>query len=210
MPDIPTRKKPPMNDHSADLKTISAEELAQWRELHDDLTIIDVRSPAEFETLHIHGSYNVPLTLLTEHASELADRLGHRAVLVCQSGNRATQAQQRLTAAGVPTATVLTGGVPAFEAAGGQVVRGTSRWGIERQVRFTAGSIILISLLLAEFVWPGARFFAFGISAGLVVAALTDSCLMGRVLSRMPWNKVRASPGAHEAIRSIPVATTEL
>lgn len=199
-----------MNEHPAELTTISAEQLAQWRELHDDLTIIDVRSPAEFETLHIHGSYNVPLTLLTEHVSELADRLGHRAVLVCQSGNRATQAQQRLTAAGVTTATVLTGGVPAFEAAGGQVVRGTPRWGIERQVRFTAGSIILISLLLAEFVWPGTRFLAIAISAGLVVAALTDSCLMGRVLSRMPWNKVQASPTAQEAIRSIPVATTEL
>lgn len=199
-----------MADHSAELTSISAEELAQLRELHDDITIIDVRSPAEFETLHIHGSYNVPLTSLTEHASELADRLGHRAVLVCQTGNRATQAQQRLTAAGVPNATVLTGGVPAFEAAGGQVVRGTSRWGIERQVRFVAGSIVLGSLMLAEFVRPSARFAAFGIGGGLVFAAVTDSCLMGRVLSSMPWNQVKASPTAEQAIGSIPVATTEL
>ena len=64
-----------MGDHSAALKTISAEELAQWCELHEDLTIIDVRSPAEFETMHIHGSYNVPLPLLTEHTADLADRL---------------------------------------------------------------------------------------------------------------------------------------
>lgn len=195
-----------MDDHSAALMTISAEELAQWCELHEDLTIIDVRSRAEFETMHIHGSYNVPLPLLNEHAVDLADRLGHRAVLVCQTGNRATQAQQRLAGIGVQTATVLAGGVPAFEAAGGQVVHGTARWSIERQVRFTAGLIVLASLLLAEFLWPGARFVACAISAGLVVAALTDSCLMGQVLSRMPWNKIKASPTAQSAIRSIPVA----
>ncbi|MCO7271868.1 rhodanese-like domain-containing protein [Propionibacteriaceae bacterium Y2011] len=199
-----------MTNPSAELRTITAEELAQWRQLHDDLTIIDVRSPAEFETLHIHGSYNVPLPLLTEHASELAERLGHRAVLVCQSGNRATQAQQHLAAAGVRTANVLTGGVPAFEAAGGQVVRGAARWDIERQVRFTAGLIVLVSLLVAEFLWPESRFIAFALSAGLVVAALTGSCLMGRILSRMPWNKVTASPTARSAIASIPVATQEL
>lgn len=152
----------------------------------------------------------MPLPLLAEHTAELTDRLGHRTVLVCQSGNRATQAQQRLAGAGVPTATVLTGGVPAFEAAGGQVVRGKSRWAIERQVRFTAGLIVLVSLLLAEFLWPGVRFVAYALSAGLIVAALTDSCVMGRILSQMPWNKVKASPTAQNAIRAIPVATQEL
>lgn len=199
-----------MGNQSADLRTISAEELREWQQTHDDVTIIDVRSSAEFESLHIHGSYNVPLPMLAEHASELADRLGQRAVLVCQSGNRATQAQQRLSVAGVQTATVLTGGVGSYEAAGGRVVRGASRWSIERQVRFTAGLIVLVSLLVAELLWPPLRFAAFAISGGLVVAALTDSCLMGQALARMPWNRVQASPTAVSAINSIPVAPTQL
>ena len=77
-------------------------------------------------------------------------------------------------------------------------------------MRFTAGLIVLVSLLVAEFLWPESQFIAFALSAGLVVAALTGSCLMGRILSRMPWNKVTASPTARSAIASIPVATQEL
>ncbi|WP_237740748.1 rhodanese-like domain-containing protein, partial [Crystallibacter crystallopoietes] len=81
---------------------------------HEDLIVIDVRSAAEFETLHIRGSYNVPLPLLSEHTDELAERLGTRVVLVCQSGVRAEQARQRLDTAGIDAARVLTGGVPGF------------------------------------------------------------------------------------------------
>lgn len=200
-----------MTDPSAELRTLTAEELAQWRQLHDDLTIIDVRSPAEFETLHIHGSYNVPLPLLTEHASDLAERLGHRAVLVCQSGNRATQAQQHLAAhaaCGRPTCSpaACPPSRPLAARWSAAQLAGTS----SARVRFTAGLIVLVSLLVAEFLWPESRFIAFALSAGLVVAALTGSCLMGRILSRMPWNKVTASPTARSAIASIPVATQEL
>jgi len=32
--------------------------------------ILDVHTPAEFETAHIPGSYNVPLDLLREHRDE--------------------------------------------------------------------------------------------------------------------------------------------
>lgn len=199
-----------MADQSTDLRTISAEELRDWQHHHDDVTIIDVRSSAEFESVHIHGSYNVPLPILSEHTSELADRLGLRAVLVCQSGNRATQAQDRLAAAGVTTATVLTGGVGAYEAAGGRVVRGVQRWAIERQVRFTAGAIVLTSLLGAEFVRPPLRFGAFAISGGLMVAALTDSCLMGQALSRMPWNRTKTTPSMAGTIGSLPVTSIRL
>ena len=50
----------------------------------------DVRSPAEFETVHIHGAVNVPLPLLEEHTQRLAAALDGPTLLVCQSGVRAT------------------------------------------------------------------------------------------------------------------------
>ncbi|HEX6872940.1 MAG TPA: rhodanese-like domain-containing protein, partial [Micromonosporaceae bacterium] len=37
--------------------------------------LIDVRTPAEFETVHIPGAYNVPLDLLREHRDELRNHL---------------------------------------------------------------------------------------------------------------------------------------
>lgn len=79
-----------------------------------DAVVLDVRTPAEFEAEHIAGSYNVPLDLLQEHADEVAARLDGTAVLVCQSGNRAGTAQDRLAQAGFTSARVLQGGISAY------------------------------------------------------------------------------------------------
>ena len=82
---------------------LAPETLRSWIAEHQDLVVIDVRSAAEFESMHIRGSYNVPLPLLSEHTDELAARLGSRVVLVCQSGARAEQARQRLAGSGIDT-----------------------------------------------------------------------------------------------------------
>lgn len=111
----------------ATVTALEPETLRSWASQHEDLIVLDVRSKAEFESLHIRGSYNVPLPLLGEHAEQLAERLGSRVVLACQSGVRAEQAQQKLVAAGLAGAFVLTGGVPGFAAVGGDVVRGRDR-----------------------------------------------------------------------------------
>src|SRR5699024_8812872 len=58
--------------------------------------VLDVRTPAEFETVHIPGSYNVPLDTLREHREELGSHLEDEVVLVCRSGNRAEQAERLL------------------------------------------------------------------------------------------------------------------
>lgn len=197
-----------MSPEPTAVHTITAAELREWQTQHEDVTIIDVRGPAEFANQHIHGSYNVPLPLLAEHTSELADRLGHRTVVVCQSGHRAGQAQQHLTAAGAASATVLAGGVPAYASAGGRVVSTSARWSIERQVRFVAGALVFVSLMLAEFFWPGARFVAVAIGAGLVFAALTNSCMMGQALARMPWNTRAVEPSPDSMIQAVPAATS--
>ena len=101
---------------------IDADTLKAWVERHDDVVVIDVRSAAEFESLHIRGSYNVPLPLLSEHTEDVAQRVGRRVVLVCHSGVRAEQARMRLHEVGMDSAVVLGGGAPAYAAAGGEVV----------------------------------------------------------------------------------------
>ncbi|WP_407319687.1 rhodanese-like domain-containing protein [Isoptericola halotolerans] len=172
----------------------------------DELTLIDVRTPAEFESVHIRGSYNVPLPLLSEHTHDLAGRLGGRVVLVCQSGVRAGQAQDRLTAVGLAGAEVLAGGIAAYESAGGTVVRGAQRWAMDRQVRMAAGSLVLAGFVGSKLIHPRVGYLAGAIGAGLTYSALSNSCAMAAALSKMPWNRTEVSPTVENTIRSIPVA----
>ncbi len=176
MPTTPTTSK------------IDATTLLDWMRGLGSVSVVDVRSPAEFETRHIAGSYNVPLDLVDEHAPLLADRLEGKVVLVCQSGVRAEQARQRLSGSGMDDLHVLTTGVPGYAAAGGQVVQGTPRWALERQVRLVAGGLVLVGVLASRWA-PKAVLLAGGIGAGLTVSALTDTCTMGRLLSALPYNR---------------------
>ena len=196
-----------MASETSTVTALDAQTLRERLEQHEDLIVIDVRSAAEFETMHIRGSYNVPLPLLSEHTDEPAARLGARVVLVCQSGVRAEQARQRLGLAGIGSARVLTGGVPGFAAAGGDVVRGAQRWDLERQVRMAAGTLVVGGLLAGKFVSPRLRLLAGAIGTGLTFSAATNTCAMGKALSKMPWNKAATEPTAKSAIGQLPAAS---
>lgn len=183
--------------------TVDAATVIGWAGHRDDVMIVDVRTPAEYESMHIPGSYNVPVTLLGEHAAEFAARLDRKVVLVCQSGTRASEARARLAGVGADNLHILDGGVPAYAAAGGDVVRGQVRWAMERQVRLAAGSLVLTSVLVS-IVRPAARFVAGGIGAGLTVAALADSCAMSKVLGLLPYNRGPANRTVHEVLGDLP------
>jgi len=165
-------------------------------------TLIDVRSPAEFETVHIPGAVNVPLDLLEKHADAVAARLPEDVVLVCQSGVRAEQARKRLAGAGVETAPVLTGGMAAYTKAGGDVNRGQERWALERQVRLVAGSLVLSGIALS-LVKPKAKFLSAGIGAGLTFSALSNTCAMGSALAKLPYNQGPKAPDAAEVLAQL-------
>ncbi len=150
--------------------------------------VLDIRTPAEFETAHIAGSYNVPLELLREHRDEIAEHLDEQVVLVCRSGRRAIEAEDSLRKAGLLMVHILDGGITAWQAKGFEVNPGTPRWDLERQVRLVAGSTVLLSILGSVAV-PKLKWLAAGIGGGLAVAALTNTCAMGSVLSRLPYNR---------------------
>lgn len=150
--------------------------------------LLDVRTPGEFETAHIAGSYNVPLDLLREHRDEILTHLDDHVVLVCQSGQRATRAEDALRAAGLANVHILDGGINAWEAGGFRVNRGVKRWDLQRQVRFVAGTIVALSIL-ASILVPGMKWVAFVMGAGLSITAVTNTCLMGMILAKLPYNR---------------------
>ncbi|MQS07753.1 rhodanese-like domain-containing protein [Streptomyces alkaliphilus] len=167
---------------------MEAEELRARLDSANPPRLLDVRSPAEFEAAHIPGSHNVPLDTLREHCEELATYLDDDVVLVCRSGQRAGRAGEALAGAGLPGLPVLTGGVSAWERTGAPVNRGRERWDIERQVRLVAGSLVLTGAV-TSFLVPGAQLLSAFVGGGLAVAAITNTCAMGVLLSRMPWNR---------------------
>ncbi|MFF7639823.1 rhodanese-like domain-containing protein [Streptomyces canus] len=150
--------------------------------------LLDVRTPGEFRTAHIPGSYNVPLDTLREHRAELLHHLDEDVILICRSGARATQAEQALAEAGLPNLRVLDGGVMAWETAGGPLTRGPERWDLERQVRLVAGTLVLLTGVAGLFV-PGLHLIGTAVGAGLTIAALTNTCAMGMLLSKLHYNR---------------------
>jgi hypothetical protein len=67
---------------------------------------------------------------------------------------------------------------------------------LERQVRIAAGSLVLIGSALAWWVHPAFIGLAAFVGAGLVFAGATDTCGMGLLLARMPWNRVKTEPAS--------------
>jgi rhodanese-related sulfurtransferase len=174
-------------DTSTASSTIHPSELRQLLREDPHTRILDVRTGAEFESVHIPGSFNVPLDLLGEHVKEVAG-LDRPVILVCQSGNRATTAQSKLDAAGKRNLRVLEGGIGAWQTAGGEVVKGDEKWSLERQVRGVAGSIVLASILTSV-TFPRARFVAGAVGAGLAFSAVSNTCAMGMLLAKLPYNR---------------------
>lgn len=169
-------------------RRIDADALTALLTSDSEVALLDVRSPAEFESAHIPGAVNIPVDVLAGRAREVQDRLCGPVVLICQAGPRAVQACQHLMAAGFAEALVLDGGMGRWDDGSRPVRRGAQRWALERQVRLVAGSLVLVGIALS-LIWSEARFFAGLIGAGLTFSALTNTCAMGNVLSRLPYNR---------------------
>lgn len=164
---------------------VDAERLDELVRERHDLRMLDVRTPAEYESAHIGGSYNVPLDTLGEHAAEIREDVDAPVVLVCQSGASARQAEEALRRVGMPQLHVLDGWV----AAGKPVRRGRERISLERQVRIAAGALAAAGGLLALKAHPRFGLLSALVGSGLLFAGLTDTCGMAKALAKLPYNQ---------------------
>lgn len=162
-----------------------------------ELTVIDVRTPGEYAAGHLPGALNIPLDQLQRALPDIrraAER--HDILVVCASGARSQNACSALAEHRVSAAT-LAGGTSAWMAEGHEVhhpgTSGRVTWAMDRQVRFTAGLIILLGLLLGLVVHPAFQVLSAGTAAGLLLSALTNTCGMATLLSKLPHNRPRAA-----------------
>lgn len=177
--------------------TISPKQLFELKQADAALELIDVRTPVEFREVHVTFARNVPLDRL-DAAALTAGRDGASQPLyvICRSGGRGKQACEKLSAAGFTNVVNIEGGTQAWDQAGLPVVRGKKAISLERQVRIAAGMLVLIGAALGFFVHPYWIGLAGFVGAGLTFAGITDTCAMGMMLARMPWNQVAAPAGS--------------
>ena len=164
--------------------------------------VLDVRTPAEFQQVHVPGAQLVPLDQLKpEHLTDCGIHKDAALYLLCRSGQRATVAATRLESAGYRQCHVVEGGTLAWEQAGFPVERGENGViSLERQVRIGAGGLVVVGVLLAQFVHPAFVWLSGFVGAGLVFAGVTDTCGMGMLLAKAPWNQApTTTPKAEEA-----------
>lgn len=178
--------------------TISPLELIQLRQTSQQLDLIDVRTPVEFQEVHVEFARNVPLDQLDPQAIQAGrqDNVQQPLYVICRSGSRGKQACDKLLAAGIANVVNVEGGTIACEAAGLPLVRGKKAISLERQVRITAGALVVVGAALGFWVHPYLIGLAAFVGAGLVFAGITDTCGMGMLLARMPWNQVQGNCSA--------------
>ena len=176
--------------------TITPTQLEELRRQGRPVDLIDVRTPAEYREVHAEPARLVPLDALDPRAVlESRDGAGDEPLYtICRSGARGRQACEVFRAAGYANVVNVEGGTLAWEQAGLPVVRGKKTISLERQVRIAAGSLVLLGTALGAFVHPAFLGLAAFVGAGLVFAGVTDTCGMGLLLARMPWNQVNDAP----------------
>lgn len=162
--------------------------------------VLDVRTAGEFGNAHIAGAYNVPLDQLHEHANEVRQARGP-VVLICQSGRRAQQAEQLLRTSGMDNVHVLDGGMNEWIALGLDVRRIRARVSLERQVRIVAGAIVAAGAIAALAVSPLFAVVPALVGSGLLFAGLTDTCAMGMLLAKLPYNSGAATCDTERIVR---------
>ena len=93
------------------MKEISFDEFYKLYQ-NEKLSLVDVREVEEFETLHLEGAQNLPLSQLADIYDQLDKDLLH--YVICKSGMRSARACQFLAEQGYEVINVQ-GGMTAFE-----------------------------------------------------------------------------------------------
>ena len=163
------------------------------RLLDDGAVLVDVREADERAREHVPGTRHHALSRLST-----IDTAGAKAVIFhCRSGDRTAANASRLAGAAGCDAYVLEGGIDAWKKAGLPVATDT-RQPIEimRQVQITAGSLVVVGVVLGFWIAPAFFGLSAFVGAGLVFAGVSGWCGMAKLLGLMPWNRaVKAALG---------------
>ncbi len=154
----------------------------------DEIHLVDVREQMEFAGGRVSGASLLPLGELEERHKELDH--SKPIYVMCRTGRRSAEAKQRLKSLGFTNVINVVGGLEAWKKQSLPIERDEhAPWSIERQVRFTAGILVLTGVLLSVFVHPYFLILSGLVGFGLAFTATIDWCGMGLLIAKMPWNR---------------------
>ncbi|MDY7015772.1 MAG: rhodanese family protein, partial [Cyanobacteriota bacterium] len=121
---------------------------------------------------------------------QVSPATGQRFVLYCQSGNRSAKAAKQCLNAGLAPIYHLQSGLPAWKNAGYPIEKSQSApISLFRQVQIVAGSLVLLGTLLGAVISPNFLLLSGFVGAGLIFAGATNTCAMGMLLAKLPYNQ---------------------
>jgi glyoxylase-like metal-dependent hydrolase (beta-lactamase superfamily II)/rhodanese-related sulfurtransferase len=181
---------------AAQIEMIKPTDAAKILKTDPQAKILDVRSAMEINQVHLDNYLNIPINELAVRMVELSNKNQNYLVL-CHSGNRAAMAADMLMQAGIHNVKVIQGGIAQWQKDKLPVVKGVGGVSLERQVRAIAGSLVLIGIILSWLVHPAFIIISAFVGCGLVFAGITDNCMMGMMLMKLPYNKklYKTGPG---------------
>lgn len=166
---------------------VDAQTLKQWLDAQS-VTLIDVREPGEFAGEHIPGATLVPLSQFDPRKIPQSDDTP--LVLYCRSGQRSQIAAQKLQEAGFESVYQLASGIAAWKDAGYPTIKEQNApISLFRQVQIVAGSLVVTGTFLGVMVSPWFLILSGFVGAGLVFAGVTDTCMLGMLLAKLPYNQ---------------------
>ncbi|MBX7241951.1 MAG: rhodanese-like domain-containing protein [Bacteroidia bacterium] len=90
---------------------ISVSEVKKRLDAGENLIMVDVRQPQEWEMQHLDGVIKISLGDLPDALGELAQYKDKEIVMICRSGGRSGQATQFLSANGFANVRNMSGGM---------------------------------------------------------------------------------------------------
>ena len=180
------------------MKTITPAELDSIHASGEPVDLIDVRTPLEFREVHVSYARNIPLDSIGDQKAlgQMTD--GRTLYVICHTGGRSAKACEMLTKSGYNNVVSVEGGTSAWDAQGLTVVRGKKAISLERQVRIAAGALVLAGVVLGFAIHPAFFGLSGFVGAGLMFAGITDTCAMGMMIAKMPWNQLKGDTACEQ------------
>lgn len=158
----------------------------------EEMHLLDVRERAEFAGGRVPGAKLLPLGEIERRTAELDH--DKPIYVMCRTGRRSGEAQRKLKQLGFTNIINVEGGFEAWKKADLPFEKDENApWDIERQVRFAAGLLVLAGFILSIFVHEYFIGISVFVAMGLVFSAVTNSCAMGMILLKMPWNRMQTN-----------------